>query len=79
MNYVSKIIDSSELENIINLPIEYKNRKLEVLVMPVKEENNEYFPNQSLLGILSKYKNTSLIELENSAFSLAIKEKYGNS
>ena len=79
MNYISHIINSSELENIFNLPSEFKNRKVEVLVIPLNEERTEPNQEKSLYGILGKYKNNLLIKNEKNAWTIAVEEKYGNS
>ena len=79
MSYVSEIINSSVLENILHVPFELKNRKVEVLIIPVQELNNKNYTNNSLYGILGKYKNSDLIEQEENAWASAVEAKYGNS
>ncbi len=38
MEAVRRIIDSSVIENIIDLPNEFKNHKIEIIILPVSEE-----------------------------------------
>ena len=40
MNAIREILDSSVFKNIIFLPEDFKNRKVEVIILPV-ESNNE--------------------------------------
>ena len=79
MQYVSQVVNSSELESIINLPLEYRNRKVEVLVMPTIEPQTIDAPSNSLYGILAKYSKADMKHHEKDAWELAMKEKYGNS
>ncbi len=78
MQYISQVVNSSELENIINLPLEYKNRKVEVFVVPTIEPQTIESSSNSLYGTLSKYGKADLKSLEKDAWELAMKEKYGN-
>jgi len=41
MTQVRKIIDSSSLADIFDLPPAFKNRKIEVIMFPVEEKINE--------------------------------------
>ena len=79
MQYVSQVVNSSELESIINLPLEYRNRKVEVFVVPAKDQPTIGITNNSMYGILSKYSKADFNTIEKDAWELAMKEKYGNS
>ena len=79
MQYISQIVNSSELENIISLPLEYRNKKVEVFVVPMIESQIFEVSTNSLYGILSKYGKADLKPLEKDAWELAMKAKYGNS
>ncbi|MCK4762645.1 MAG: hypothetical protein KAW12_10650 [Candidatus Aminicenantes bacterium] len=35
MQFVRKIIDSKRLENVVDLPIEFKGKKIEMLLLPI--------------------------------------------
>ncbi len=37
MQIVKAIVDSSRLESILNLPEEYRNRKLQILILPLPQ------------------------------------------
>lgn len=41
MQFVRKIVDSQMLENIVEIPMELKNRKIEMLLLPVEQEESE--------------------------------------
>ena len=41
MTQVRKIVDSSSLAGIFDLPPAFKNRKVEVIMFPVEEKTNE--------------------------------------
>lgn len=41
MEFVRKIVDASSLMNIIQLPDTLRNRKLEIIVLPVEEAQDE--------------------------------------
>lgn len=41
MEFVRKIVDASSLMNIIQLPDTLRNRKLEIIVLPVEEAQEE--------------------------------------
>ena len=77
MNYYSEIISSVELENVINIPDELKNRDVELIIIPFN--NHNISKNKSLYGILSKYKNSELIEKENFSWLNQVVEQNGNS
>ena len=76
MNFISEVINSSQLENIINLPFELKNREVEVIVIPYRENSEKKHKSPSMYGILSKYRNPNLIENEKSAWMDAVEEKH---
>ena len=38
MEFVRKIISSNDIESIIKLPEELKNKKVEILILPIEEE-----------------------------------------
>jgi hypothetical protein len=49
MNAVRQIVDSTALENIINLPNSFKkNKKVEVIIFPVSEEQEKENPKPKL-------------------------------
>ncbi len=54
MQFVRKIIESTLIENIIDLPEELQHKKLELLVFPFveKESSNEFDP-EDFAGLLN--------------------------
>jgi len=41
MEFVREIIDSSILDQVINLPKSFNNRKVEILIFPVQEQEKK--------------------------------------
>ena len=79
MNLVSEIINSELLENIINLPPELRNRKVELFILPTENISNSKHNEKSMYGIMNKYSNKQFIVQEKDAWGIAMKEKHGNS
>ena len=57
MQFVRKIMDSSLIEDVINLPEELRNRKVEILVLPleaiqVKDGKRNIFNPENFAGTL---------------------------
>ena len=79
MEVVRQIVDSKLLDNI-KLPRHMRNRKVEIIIMPVEEPvKANKKPVESLIGILHEYSNPDLIQLEKSAWAKAMEEKYAYS
>ena len=82
MEFVRQVIDSNALDKIF-LPQNLKNRKVEIIILPVDEK--EHLQKQvkkeksidEFVGMLAKYKNPKLIHLEKSAWAQAMVDKYG--
>lgn len=61
MEFVRKIINSNDIESIVKLPTELKNKKVEILILPVEEsKKSQNFDPQQYKGVL----NIDLDELE---------------
>lgn len=41
VQFVRKIIDSTMLENIVEIPVELKNKKIEMLLLPLNSNKSE--------------------------------------
>ncbi len=55
MQFVRTVIESNRLENIVDMPLEFKNRKVEVLILPlseIKQKKKEKFNPDDFEGIL---------------------------
>ncbi|RAK08440.1 hypothetical protein C8C77_11259 [Halanaerobium saccharolyticum] len=78
MEYIRKIIDSDILEKIINIPEELKHKKVEIIILPASNANDEdgIKKKKSLLGVFEEDANPYLIEKENKAWRNAVSEKY---
>lgn len=54
MDFVRKIIDSDDLKSIVSLPDELKNKKVEMLILPLEEkEKRKNFDPEEFKGILN--------------------------
>ena len=73
MEIVRKVVNGTDLQNVIDLPKSLINKKVEVIVFPVEESNNKK-NKKSLLGILSKYANPELAINEETAWYEGAKE-----
>lgn len=65
MEFVRKVIDATEIQDIIDIPKSLVNKKVEILIFPLdnnKKKNS--IKKKSLAGSLSQYANTNLIEKE---------------
>lgn len=80
MNFIRKITNSDVLADIIDIPKELRNRKVEIIILPYENGNNpNIFKKKSLRGALAKYKNEELQKKENEAWISTVVEKYENS
>ncbi|MCL2344137.1 MAG: hypothetical protein FWC62_09660 [Firmicutes bacterium] len=78
MECVRQIIDSELLDRLY-LPRHLRNRKVEVIIMPVENDgNSKKKPIENLIGILHEYANPDLIPLEKDAWARAMEEKYAD-
>ena len=68
MNYLRKIINSEDIETLFDLPEELRNKKLEVLILPIEEEKDvaikDEFNPDDFRGILNKNEDKLKEELE---------------
>lgn len=54
MEFVRKIINSNDIESIVKLPTELKNKKVEILILPVEENKKQQdFDPQQYKGVLN--------------------------
>jgi len=93
MEFIRKIIDSSTLASILDLPSSFQHVQVEVIVLPVDEKkfglkasSSVYDSGVSLndvkhtaYGRLKAYANPSLIPEEEGAWERAVAEKYNYS
>ena len=82
MNFVRKVANSNILARIIDLPENLRNKKVEIPVFPydnVNEEDNLAQKPKRARGLLERYKNKDLQDLENSAWAKAVLDEYENS
>jgi|GEM_PF-2648327 hypothetical protein len=78
MEALRKVVRGIDLPNSLELPENFKSRKLEIIIIPLEDEA----PNKKelkKLGALSEYAKPKLIDYEKTAWEKAMKEKYENS
>ena len=79
MEAIRQVVDSNLLDNL-KLPRHMRNRKVEIIIMPVDEHiMSEKKPIESLIGILHEYSNPDLMQLEKKAWAKAMEEKHAYS
>ena len=64
MEFVRRVINGTDLINIIDIPDSLINRKVEILVLPIEEKQKKTKKKKSMAGFLAKYANPSLTEKE---------------
>ena len=64
MEFVRKIIDVTDLKDVIEIPNSLANKKVEILIFPIEEIKAKKKQKKSAAGILSKYANSELINKE---------------
>ena len=74
MDFVRKVVNGTDLINVIDLPNSLINRKVEILVLLIDEKQKKIKEKKSLAGFLSKYANPSLIEIESNIWLEEAKE-----
>lgn len=74
MDFVRKVINGTELKDIVEIPDSLINRKLEILIFPVEEPKTKNKKKKSIAGYLSKYANPNLIEREENVWIEEAKE-----
>ncbi len=70
---IRKIIKPQQNQIILNIPEDYINKKVELIIFPIEEtiieKNNNIMKNKkSLRGVFSKYADTSKVSLEGKAW-----------
>lgn len=78
MDYLRKTVDSSELSSVFDLPVELRNRKVEVIILPLESGRGKKPHIKSAKGCLKKYANPTLISEESGAWARAAEEKYAD-
>lgn len=76
LNFVRAIANSNELVNIVNIPSHLRDKKVEIIILPLEDKEDVSKKTKSLRGVLSKYKDLKLIERESDAFREATVEKH---
>jgi len=82
LNFVRKVANSNILASIIDIPENLRNKKVEILIFPYEnldsEANIDQKPKKAR-GLLEKYRNKDLQDVENGAWAKAVVDKHENS
>ncbi len=85
MGFVRVVKNSNDLENSFDIPKELRNKKVEVIILPYTDTDNDTDREESLKtekrnlrGSLSKYRNEDLHAQESYAWSKAVVDKHEN-
>lgn len=76
MDFVRKVVNSNVLADIIEIPEQLKNKRVEIIILPYDNVDNA--DNVSIRkakkarGLLQKYRNKELQSLENTAWAKAV-------
>ncbi len=79
MDFIRTITNSNLLLNFIDLPAKLKNRQVEIIILPVEdEEKPQRLPakGRKMRGALKKYSNPALVRLEKAAWKKAVEAKH---
>ena len=82
MKFVRRVANSDVLANIIDIPEELRNKKVEIIILPYENMESVDLKEQKKKrerGALAKYRNKKLQEKENEAWANAAVEKHENS
>lgn len=82
MKFVRRVANSDVLANIIDIPEELRNKKVEIIILPYENMESVDLKEQKkkrVRGALAKYRNKKLQEKENEAWANAAVEKHENS
>lgn len=74
MEFVRKVVNGTDLIDIIDMPNSLINRKVEILVFPIEDNKKKSKNKKSLAGFLSEYANPSLIQKEDDVWLKEAKE-----
>ena len=72
MQVVKKILRGTELKNVIDIPSNLLDKKLELTIIPIEERKTKN--KKSLYGFLSKYANVDLVNREENVWYEEVKE-----
>jgi len=74
MDFIRKIVNGTDLINIMEIPNSLMNKKVEILVFPIEDNKKKTKRKKSYAGFLSKYANLNLIEKEKEVWYKEAKE-----
>jgi hypothetical protein len=78
MEMIRKIMHAQQLSPIMHIPSQMQNSRVEVIILPVLEAKKSSRDTDNMKGYLKQYANPALIEQERDAWTINLKEKYGN-
>ncbi len=78
MEAVRKIVYGTDLPNSLELPENFKRKRLEIIIIPIEDDFSEK-KELKKAGALSEFARPELIEMEKCPWEKAVSEKYENS
>jgi len=82
MKAYRKIVDGDQLAKVIDIPDEFKDQEVEIVILPLKGKKNDSETRKAkkARGLLRAYKNDKFIPVEKElGWEIAVKEKHEKS
>ncbi len=64
MEFVRKVVNGTDLKDVVDIPDSFVNKKVEILVFPIEEQVRKSKKKKSLSGFLAQYAKPDLMEKE---------------
>jgi len=74
MEFVRKVVNGTDLKNIVDIPNSLIDKKVELLIFPLERDTKKRKKKKSLSGFLSEYANPDLISKEENIWFEEAKE-----
>ena len=78
MEAIRKIVESSKLLSVMDLPESMRIGRLEIIVMPLIDESKPKESKKSMKGFLKDFADPSLVMKEKGAWERSVIDKYGS-
>ena len=78
MEALRKVIKGTDFPHMLELPENFKRKKLEIIIIPLEDDSSERKVLKKA-GALSEFAKPELIDSEKSAWEKAMRKKYENS
>ena len=74
MEFIRKVVNGEDIKEIIDIPLNLTNKRLEILIFPLEENTIKTKKKKSLAGIFAKYANSNLTAKEENIWYEEAKE-----